>query len=95
MVIVPNVNLITNIGHGEDATHTKGSGAKWSLVSKNLGKIIHPDTIAINQEADFYHFKNYSYKTIWDKLYNDLNVILDKFGIKKPLIIILNKIGVR
>lgn len=55
--IVPNVNLVSNIGFGEEATHTKSKKDYGNNVpSKTLGNIIHPTSIKINLEADNYDF---------------------------------------
>jgi hypothetical protein len=51
--IYPKKNMVKNIGFGENATHTKD---KRSLLSnmkiKKLGKIIHPKSIATNNDYD-------------------------------------------
>lgn len=59
--IIPNVNLITNIGFGEDATHTKHPIATvMGKQSETLNKIKHPKgRIVIYKNADldsFYYF---------------------------------------
>lgn len=89
LTIVPNVNLVQNIGYGEDSTHTRGSGRGWSFKTEKLGEIIHPDKIEVNEEADRYYYYTQHHKTIFDKIYNDLNVFLDKIGLKPLLIKIL------
>jgi|LauGreSBDMM110SN_4_FD.fasta_scaffold44576_1 hypothetical protein len=56
--IFPNVNLVSNIGFGEDATHTKKADNQESNIpTQSLGKIIHPKLIEINYDADKYHFE--------------------------------------
>lgn len=57
--IIPNVNLVTNIGFTLDATHTKCfiEGISNKPV-KSLGKITHPKKIIINRKADLYTFYN-------------------------------------
>jgi len=34
--ILPNVNLVSNIGFGPDATHTKGDSASKSLIAREM-----------------------------------------------------------
>lgn len=55
--IVPNVNLVSNIGYGEDATHTKKKNDQESNIpTKSIHKLIHPKKILINHHADNYDF---------------------------------------
>ena len=58
LTATPNVNLVSNIGFGLDATHTKSKNRHHSyLKTKSIGKINHPETIEINCDADFYDFE--------------------------------------
>jgi hypothetical protein len=53
--VMPNVNLISNIGFGDDATHTFADNGFQSLATCQLeDKIIHPTLILPNTEADYY-----------------------------------------
>lgn len=52
--IIPNVNLISNIGFREDATHTKENHKFSNLKSSNIDKIIHPTDILADVEADLF-----------------------------------------
>ena len=55
LTIVPNRNLVRNIGYGKDATHTlieKNS----TLTNKVLGDLKHPEFIVINSCADRFQF---------------------------------------
>ena len=59
LAATPNFNLISNIGFGEDSTHTKEPNEKLSNLKLNsIGKLIHPQKVKINLEADNYDFKN-------------------------------------
>lgn len=57
--IIPNVNLISNIGFNAQGTHTlqriKGISNRQT---SRLNKIIHPSQIKINKEADSFTFNN-------------------------------------
>lgn len=60
MCIIPNKNLVTNIGFGEDATHTKSTddpAANRPLAS--IHKIVHPSEKKISYKADRFLFNNY------------------------------------
>lgn len=54
-MIIPNTNLVNNIGYGEDATHTIEAMPTWVRDLKAGGmskKIIHPTRIDNNEEID-------------------------------------------
>jgi hypothetical protein len=55
----PNLNLVSNIGFGPDATHTTDvESAHSNLKVVELGSISHPNMIAQSLEADLYDFDN-------------------------------------
>lgn len=56
--IVPNVNLISNIGFGAGATHTLDNGSKFANIKQaELTQINAPQFMIRNQEADDYSSK--------------------------------------
>ena len=59
LTATPNVNLVSNIGFGEDATHTKTFNKQESSIipSLPLEKVIHPKIIQINNDADIFDFE--------------------------------------
>ena len=58
LTIIPNVNLISNIGFGQDATHTKDPNSKLSNM-KALDIVLkkHPQEIKQDLDADKYTFQ--------------------------------------
>lgn len=54
--IIPNVNLVSNIGFGVDATHTINKNHLAGLPTTDIWKIKHPPFIVRHQEADNYIF---------------------------------------
>lgn len=51
--IVPNTNLITNIGFGRDATHALDEqNALANLASGSLNELVHPATTEVSRDAD-------------------------------------------
>jgi hypothetical protein len=58
LVVTPNVNLISNIGYGDDATHTKGFSADANRPTASMGMIKHPDKVEQNIQADMYEFEH-------------------------------------
>lgn len=56
--ILPNVNLISNIGFGEQSTHTAKANKRLANlpIQKIKFPLTHPSEIKINEEADLYTF---------------------------------------
>ena len=69
--ITPNSNLITNIGFGDDASHTKGD-LGMSFPTEPIYELIHPDKIIVNEDADRFLYKEFI------KI-NRLKIIIAKF----------------
>jgi hypothetical protein len=56
--VTPNVNLVQNIGFGENATHTTSGAGLWSIPAMPLlGDMAHPASRAIARGADERLFK--------------------------------------
>lgn len=67
--IIPNVNLVKNIGFGEEATHTSDTNSKISeLKTGRIDNIIFNDTVKPNQEADRYTYYHKIRKSKFEKL---------------------------
>jgi hypothetical protein len=54
--LIPNVNLVSNIGVGSDATHTKEESELTNLPTQDIDKIYHPPFVIQHKEADSYNF---------------------------------------
>jgi hypothetical protein len=54
LCIMPNVNLISNIGFGEDATHTTWTGSKWANLplAEMPFPLQHPSCVLPDKQAD-------------------------------------------
>ena len=52
LTATPNVNLVTNIGFGPDATHTVSSGDQEGLPIYPLGPLTHPKVVQQDRAAD-------------------------------------------
>jgi hypothetical protein len=75
--VIPNVNLIGNIGTGEDATHTKGLIPTVPSDTRIL-PIKHPQFVTRHRHADDYFVSSYlmpspSAKTIFEALMRRLH----------------------
>lgn len=59
LTATPNVNLVTNIGFGADSTHTSDSSSPFAnMPSGNLGQLVHPEVVQVDDEADIFTFNN-------------------------------------
>ena len=67
--IIPNKNLITNIGFDANATHTVDhSHSLANMPTETILEIIHPTAITIDQQADKYIFRHYLSPSKWRKV---------------------------
>lgn len=58
LCIMPNKNLVSNIGFSEDALHTKDEKSVFSKIKADeMTKILHPEFLTINREADYFTFR--------------------------------------
>lgn len=58
--IIPNTNLITNIGAGPEATHTKGPTGSVAIPAEALGELRHPQKITLDRAADEFTFATHN-----------------------------------
>jgi hypothetical protein len=84
LAIVPNVNMISNIGFDDRATHTKDKNCNLSnLKTKPIGTLVHPRNIYWDSYNDEYIFKNiiqnsrYSYTHLIGNLVNKIVIKLE------------------
>jgi hypothetical protein len=56
LAIIPQVNLISNIGFGGDATHTNADNEWANMITYSVGEITHPIEVVQNTDADLYTF---------------------------------------
>jgi hypothetical protein len=62
LCIVPNINLIQNIGFNQHGTHTKAEPHWYKTATASnglMGKIIHPKNIKVDKNADDFLFRKY------------------------------------
>jgi integrase len=80
LTATPNVNLVTNIGFGPDATHTVSSGDQDGLPIFPLGTLTHPKQVKQNLAADRHVFNhNFGGLDHPDRLINRLRKRRDQF----------------
>lgn len=56
LTVTPNVNLVTNIGFGSDATHTFKDEHSFRISSDELGVVTNPRSVSCDHTADRYVF---------------------------------------
>jgi hypothetical protein len=83
--ILPNKNLVKNIGFGADATHTKNEGRYSFLNAEEIDfPLIHPANFSLDKKADefteFTHFRNVKHEKLIFiyKIRNNLNFLWEK-----------------
>ncbi len=59
MSVLPNQNLVTNIGVGPDATHLKEGHSTVGIPAHELGELTHPTDFVRDEEADRYTFERH------------------------------------
>jgi len=65
LCILPNVNLISNIGFGSDATHKFDSDSLGiNLNTQSILPLKHPVNQEINIDADHYYYQKYLHKSL-------------------------------
>lgn len=85
LTILPNVNLVTNIGAGLDATFDKVKQKGVSEIPNyeiDIYDLKHPSMIIRDTQADQYTFEKYIYKPIWIKIVNRLKIYFSE-GLSK------------
>lgn len=56
LTILPNVNLVSNIGFRRDGTHIMGESQLGNLTTQSLAEIFHPSFLIRDRTADEYTF---------------------------------------
>ena len=73
--ILPNNNLVSNIGFGPEATHTKQKDSALANTSTtNINKIVHPNEVRVDKIADMYTF---------NKTYQETTSSVSKAALRK------------
>lgn len=52
LAVMPTVNLVSNIGFGSEATHTRVESQVTAMATEELEEIIHPEKVEIDSRAD-------------------------------------------
>jgi hypothetical protein len=77
LAIIPNLNLITNVGFDSNATHTMDqSHSLANRPSEEMKEIVHPAAITLEEKADKYTFRHYLSPPKWKKIWSLIRRIL-------------------
>jgi len=74
LCVIPNYNLISNIGFRDDATHTKSANKLANQKIQSMDIIKHPFKIEQNKKADNYYSKIFK-KSLFKKILNKINAL--------------------
>jgi len=79
LAILPNVNLVSNIGFGQDATHTLYEDKRVSkLPVQDLMLSKHPSKIERDIEADMYTYYRNFHEPVWISLVRLISKVVPK-----------------
>lgn len=76
--ILPNQNLVSNIGFGTDATHTIEFTAEANVATIPLETIIHPSSFNVSTAADNFTFYQMFYVPLIKRIKNKISAIINK-----------------
>ena len=82
LCIIPNVNLVSNIGFGKDAVHTtstKFDGYLANMSTANILPLSHPLFVMQDTEADNFLFRLVYYRNIPQRVVRRLRILWYKF----------------
>lgn len=95
LTILPNVNLVSNVGFGPDSTHTKSDIVLPAQPTGCIKNITHPKLVVRNLDADFYTYL-YHYGGIYKRFPYSMLPILKKIipiAVKRKIKLCLIKIN--
>ena len=80
LCVMPNVNLVSNIGFGQESSHTKSKNTIFSkMKTEEITEIIHPEFVLADQEADLLTSKLcFNNKNIFERVKNKIVSIVSK-----------------
>lgn len=75
LTVLPNANLVTNVGFDQEATHshhgiTSGIGLQYQSLGLDKSPLIHPQFVLPDKLADLYTFRHHFKGTYPRRIYN-------------------------
>jgi len=82
--ILPEINLVSNIGFGEEGTHTVDRNSFLANITTQQieSPLIHPQKIKVNNKADIYTSQNVYSTSIWNKISTKMKRLYEKISIQ-------------
>jgi hypothetical protein len=74
--ILPNINLVENIGFGPEATHTKHNDKMANIKNSEIVLEKHPTEVEQNREADEFTSKNIYHRSLFIRITNRIQKII-------------------
>lgn len=74
--VLPNINLVENIGFNSEATHTSNSKLKMPSANEIKFPLTHPQFLVPDLEADTYTFNKHYQQSLFSKIKGKLKNIL-------------------
>lgn len=69
LTVLPDVNLVSNIGFGADATHTTKNSPIATMTAEPINfPLVHPEVISANAGADRFTFEHVIYRPVFKQL---------------------------
>lgn len=76
LAILPNKNLVSNIGFGTGATHTHSPTNQANMAVSPIRQIIHPSQRVLSEAADEYTYQTIFYTPLWRRIVLKIKKIL-------------------
>ncbi|OWS70679.1 hemolytic protein HlpA-like protein [Polynucleobacter campilacus] len=77
LAVMPNSNLISNIGFGHQATHTTAESIYANMATKPINfPLHHPSQVTQNIDADHYTSKHMFARSLWRRIFGKLQARL-------------------
>lgn len=74
LCILPNVNLVSNIGFGQSAAHPSDENNRFAnMKTYSINEIIHPLFVLPDEKADEWTFRTHYRRSFFDKMRSKLN----------------------
>jgi hypothetical protein len=77
LAVMPNTNLISNIGFGHQATHTTAESIYANMTTNPINfPLRHPNQVTQNIDADHYTSKRMFTRSLWRRIFGRLQARL-------------------
>ncbi len=74
--ITPNINLVKNIGFGNNSTHTQDTNSKLQQNSSTLSEIKFAPEIILDTEADTKLYEKVYFRSLFDRIQSKIRIMI-------------------